>query len=356
MWYFSHPKVESYLKTILRGWDTDHIGYLLEAFAIAGCWPEKLTVKAEDTMKALKYTRSERRSTNCSAMNLEARKIVPRNWPGEFQNPSQMSNKVASLKVLAESLEKGSIGFTQLDSDELEVWKKDYEKKLGEKEKGKESKKESNCLSQKGSKRSAKKVPAKKVVHKVFSADKLSLDKSSSSSSDEETSNSDDSNSSRDEGVAKKSHMSKKAAATDNMDVDGECITKKPVKEQPKPTRVPKKVPPTHHSAPLSPDPQGYSPLFIPDKSPGHISCSPTPDMDNQPGLDMDLDSQPGPEDDNGLVPEMGNGMSQRKQAPQVRIALSIKSSKRWKRQEDSEDMQVKKSKKGTVIGASFGQ
>ncbi len=38
MWYFSNSTIEEFLKTAVRkGWDTEIVGTMLEAYAVAGC-------------------------------------------------------------------------------------------------------------------------------------------------------------------------------------------------------------------------------------------------------------------------------------------------------------------------------
>ena len=36
-WLFTSPQIERYLVTMIKGFDTERIGGMMEAFAIAGC-------------------------------------------------------------------------------------------------------------------------------------------------------------------------------------------------------------------------------------------------------------------------------------------------------------------------------
>uniref|UniRef100_A0A0W0FUX9 Uncharacterized protein n=1 Tax=Moniliophthora roreri TaxID=221103 RepID=A0A0W0FUX9_MONRR len=324
IWALNHT---SYLKVILRGWDTDAIGFKLEAFAIAGCRPENMASNSDNKLKVLKYRVHEMTRQRLS------------DALGPFQNPSHMSNKGSALQYLADGLDKGTIGFKHLDPDELEQWKEEYVEKMRnlEEAEGREGDAEkSTGKKAKGTKRTSatKKTPAaasKSAQKKAPPAKRLAPPTSSSSSTS--SSNSDSSESEREPQAKLRSKpkqvLKRKKPANEEEDTPGPDTTNN--------------VPDTSCGTP----PTG-SPLFLPEDNPQsptrQLSPSHDPPDANYHAVEPDVDNNSS--DDQTLR----NGMSRQKRVKRVRIASEVDRSKKHHVELDRQDV-VEKVPKGKGKG-----
>ncbi|ESK96797.1 hypothetical protein Moror_6669 [Moniliophthora roreri MCA 2997] len=244
-WYWSNPKLEPYMKIACKGgWDSDRVSTRVEAFAVAGCNVDGTVKKSSAKVQALKNDIREKAKEKLSAelggqeisqipwenfasqITLEHR-IVPKNWPGKFQNPSRMSSSPTALRALLKGLEDGSIGFMQLDPDEFEVWKKKYDEDLLKKQTEKAGNKGD------GKKQAPKKAPAqtknggkgRKTSRKQTP---LFLDDDGSSSSSSSSPSDDD-----DDDISNKS---------EKVPMNRRKSIKQPEKPRPLPKKIPRKV------------------------------------------------------------------------------------------------------------------
>ncbi|ESK93252.1 hypothetical protein Moror_14579 [Moniliophthora roreri MCA 2997] len=343
-WYFSNPAIEPYMKVILRSWDMDQVGFKLEAFAIAGCRAENLSTRSDEKAKALKYRiREKTRQLLSDALGGQpvnlilwdrfdeqftlVHGIVPKNWPGPFQNPSRMSNKIGLLQYLADGLDKETIGFIHLDPDELEEWKEGYVEKRRqlEKEKGAEADNaegddiENPKATGKKTKKTATKPAATSKPatrkKKVPSAERLAPPTSSSSSSSSSTSSNDSD--------------SDKSESKPRVRPNSKPKSKREPKGQQGPRHVSTSTPPAPNTPnnirdnTLSNTPPPDSPLFLPAESPQ------SPSQQFSPSHNLPQEPEDGGKPEDEETETLGNGMSRRKRIKRVQIAPEVDKSKK---------------------------
>ncbi|ESK80910.1 hypothetical protein Moror_1327, partial [Moniliophthora roreri MCA 2997] len=245
-WYFSHPDIEPYLKVILRGWDTDAVGFKLKAFTVAGCRPENMASNSDNKLKALKYRIHK---TTRQRLN---------------------------------GLDKGAIGFKHLDPDELKQWKEEYVEKMRnlEEAEGREGDaKKSTGKKAKGTKKTSatKKTPAaasKSARKKAPPAERLAPPMSSSSSTS--SFNLDSSKSEREPQAKPKSKpkqvLKRKKLANKEEELEHDDNAALEITGRPRPRQISTSTPGpnTTNNGPdtsCSTPPTG-SPLFLPEDNP----------------------------------------------------------------------------------------
>ncbi|KAK1225153.1 hypothetical protein PQX77_011909 [Marasmius sp. AFHP31] len=148
-WIFTDPRIQHYLPTIVRGWNTGYIGKKVEALAVAGCDPTKIVKSPREQADALK--------TECSQLIQEALdeacltqdvlmqyeqfdkrvtlryRVVCEGWPKglSFQKPSSFS-QVDNLFRLRNAWRDGHATFRKLDDSEFDTWREGRDKGIEE--------------------------------------------------------------------------------------------------------------------------------------------------------------------------------------------------------------------------------
>ncbi|KAK1218521.1 hypothetical protein PQX77_011587 [Marasmius sp. AFHP31] len=148
-WIFTDPRIQHYLPTIVRGWNTGYIGKKVEALAVAGCDPTKIVKSPREQADALK--------TECSQLIQEALdeacltqdvlmqyeqfdkritlryRVVCEGWPKglSFQKPSSFS-QVDDLLRLRDAWRDGHATFRKLDDSEFDTWREGRDKGIEE--------------------------------------------------------------------------------------------------------------------------------------------------------------------------------------------------------------------------------
>ncbi|EMD35107.1 hypothetical protein CERSUDRAFT_97023 [Gelatoporia subvermispora B] len=136
-WCFSNEAINEYLKgTVRKGWDTQKISALMEAFAVASCDMVSMfnTSQARanwykgqirDKINALLAEASDHPGAIMNYITFE-RDIVLRysidlkGWPLEkFVNPSELSTSIPPLLSLKEALDNGTCHFVKLNAVQL---------------------------------------------------------------------------------------------------------------------------------------------------------------------------------------------------------------------------------------------
>ncbi|KIY48275.1 hypothetical protein FISHEDRAFT_73839 [Fistulina hepatica ATCC 64428] len=146
-WYFTNKKIDEYLKIAGRNWETNRVGYKIQAFCQAGCDVTNLARNTQEHASLLKkeiivkinsalseatgIPDSTMEYVNYHSAIVQKMGVVLEGWPlDELVQPSRLGNTIAKLKMVRDALADGTCTFRKIDNAEKERLYREYREKV----------------------------------------------------------------------------------------------------------------------------------------------------------------------------------------------------------------------------------
>ncbi|KIY52345.1 hypothetical protein FISHEDRAFT_70030 [Fistulina hepatica ATCC 64428] len=146
-WYFTDNEIERYLRIVGRSWETERVGYKIQAFATVGCDVTNLAGNANEKAKVLKADIVNRINTalaeatgnvnahmeyvNYDRLIVQGMSVVLEGWPlSQLVQPNRLGNSLPQLIKLRNALKEGTCKFRNIDKAEKDLLYDEWQQKI----------------------------------------------------------------------------------------------------------------------------------------------------------------------------------------------------------------------------------